>query len=416
VAPPGQQVTVEGFRNAYANQQFDTVIIAFYTMAMTYMPVCRELFPDAKIIIDTIDLHFVREQRQAELHHDQQMMQGAMQTRRDELDVYAKADALWAITPVEQELLRKEVAVADISIVPNIHEVLPDSTPFEHRNDLLFVGNFWHPPNAEGLAWFCQEVLPLVRQQLPNIATHVVGANPPEFFQQFSRLGVHLAGWVPDLAPLLGACRLSIAPLLHGAGMKGKVGEALAAGLPVVTTAIGSEGMGLVDGENVLVADSAVAFADAVVRAYSNKSLWLMLAANGTAHMKANYTPSVIQSALRAALIPARTEFLAVPDWSDESTVKRVVDCYARRFQGSDTSTLCLGVIGHDIQAAAAALRAWITDLGHDLDAIPDIELRAMNTADLRNVAPSTIWVPMGGHKPVQLSKVETFDNFPASR
>lgn len=411
-APPGQLVNEREFREFFKGKAFDVVVISFYHVAKLFLPLCREMFPQAKIIIDTVDLHFVREERQAQLHQDPNLARKALQTRREELAIYSKADALWAVTPNEKETLHTEVAVRDVAVVPNIHEVRPILTPFSQRDGLLFVGNFAHPPNAEGLAWYATEVLPIVRQRFPDLKTTVVGNNPPAFLNDFKHLGVELAGWVPDLEQLLGKARLSIAPLLHGAGMKGKVGEALAAGLPVVTTPIGSEGMGLSHGENVLVAGNPAAFASAIVMAYSTEELWRMLAVNGAAFMEAHYTPRTIQVAIHDALTPETHNYLAVPDWQDETDVKHVVDGYVQRYAGDNTANLCLAVVSADINLAADNLVRWIAELGHDVEEIPNIDLTPMSPADLANVDATTVWVPTTRNmkKPSQLTEIASFE------
>ena len=96
--------------------------------------------------------------------------------------------------------------------------------------------------------------------------------------------------------PFLDSSRLSIAPLLHGAGLKGKVGEALAAGLPVVTTSVGAEGLGLATGESAMVADGAEAFADAIVCAHQSPELWNSLSEKGRSVIEGAFTPSAVRS------------------------------------------------------------------------------------------------------------------------
>jgi glycosyltransferase involved in cell wall biosynthesis len=415
-APPGQLVNERAFREFFTGKTFDYVVISFYHVAKTLLPLCRELFPQAKIIIDTVDLHFVREERRAQLTQDPNLAVQALHTRRDEISTYAKADALWAITPDERDVLLREVAVQDIAVVPNIHEVHPLRTSFSKRDGLLFVANFNHPPNAEGIAWFCQEVLPTLRARFPELKTRVVGNEPPAFLEQFAHMGVERMGWVQDLEPLLAKSRVSIAPLLHGAGMKGKVGEALAAGLPCVTTPIGSEGMGLTHGSDVLVADNAQAFASAVILAYSNEDLWNMLAVNGPAFMEEHYTPRAIQSAIHdafsssSASAESPVSYVAVPDWSDADNVKALMDGYVRKHTGSSKSTLCLGVVDVDVNAAADSLVRWIGELGLDIETIPNVDLTPMTVDDLSRLDPSIVWVPTanGIAKPAQLTTVES--------
>jgi glycosyltransferase involved in cell wall biosynthesis len=404
VAPPHKGA--QGFLPAgIATQDFDTVIIAFYTTAVAYLPTCRVAFPDAHLIIDTIDLHFLREQRAAEVVGDATKAAKAERTRREELAVYAQADTLWAITPVEQYILRQEVTAADVAVVPNVHQVERLETPFQERSGLVFVGNFWHPPNTEAMVWFCHDILPQIRAAIPDVETTIVGANAQaKYFTEFATQGVRLAGWVPDLHDVLGSARLSIAPLLHGAGMKGKVGEALSSGLPVVTTSIGSEGMGLTHGVNVLVADNGPDFAAAVVEAYSDPSLWNHLSSNGFGFMQALYTPAALDSVVRAAVVRTdRARYVSVPDWTKAHAVKAALEAYIRRYAPDSPASLHIAVVDHDLQAAADLLTQWVTELGYDVDNIPDIELSAMTLGDALAKAETSMWLSMGTGVPEQV-------------
>src|SRR5262249_38799860 len=142
------------------------------------------------------------------------------------------------------------------------------------RGSLLFVGGFQHAPNADAVLWFVREVRPRLLRIVPDIEVVLVGSSPPPEIRAFvESIGVRLTGYVPDTAPYLDRAWVSIAPLRYGAGMKGKVGEAMAAGLPVVTTSIGAEGMELEDGVTALVADTPEAFAEAVRRLCTDDAL-----------------------------------------------------------------------------------------------------------------------------------------------
>ncbi len=118
---------------------------------------------------------------------------------------------------------------------------------------------------------------------------------------------------VTRIAPLLDAARVSIAPLRYGAGMKGKVAEALAAGLPVVTTSMGAEGMGLVDGEHLLVGDDVDALADAIVRLSTDDDLWRRLAAAGRARIDERYSPETVAHAVRGVVETAIDPVVPLP-------------------------------------------------------------------------------------------------------
>ena len=138
------------------------------------------------------------------------------------------------------------------------------------REGVLFVGNFRHAPNVDAAVDFCADAWPLVRAALPGARLQLVGTAPPPAVQALAGDDVEVTGWVPETSPYLDARSCSVAPLRYGAGVKGKIGEALAHGLPVVTTTVGAEGMDLVDGEHALIADGAQELAAAVVRLHDD--------------------------------------------------------------------------------------------------------------------------------------------------
>jgi glycosyltransferase involved in cell wall biosynthesis len=192
--------------------------------------------------------------------------------------------------------------------VSNIHDVAATTPGPGGRAGLLFVGGFRHTPNLDAVRWLVTEILPRVRARRPDAELHVVGSDLPAELRALGGAGVHWHGFVADLGPLLQACRLSVAPLRFGAGVKGKVNQALAAGLPVVATTCAVEGMGLVDGVDALVADSAEAFADAIVRGYTDDALWVRLAAGGLENTRRHFSPEVARAtvAARLATLPKR--------------------------------------------------------------------------------------------------------------
>lgn len=178
-----------------------------------------------------------------------------------------------------------------MEVLSNLHETAGRRVDFALRSDLLFVGGFRHHPNVDAITWFAREVYPLVRQRLPEVKLHCVGEKPPKAVSELSDLpGVEIHGHVPELEPLLDGARVAIAPIRFGAGVKGKVNLSMAFGQPVVATSVAVEGMHLTDGENVLVADSPTAFADAVFRLYDDEALWTRLSDNGLANIRQHFS------------------------------------------------------------------------------------------------------------------------------
>jgi glycosyltransferase involved in cell wall biosynthesis len=218
-----------------------------------------------------------------------------------------RADATLVVSPVEQELLRELVPDARIRVLSNIHRIHGRRRGWAERRDLLFVGGFQHPPNLDAAEWLIDEIMPLVRSRIPEARLHLIGSRMPESLRERRSEGVVVHGYVAALGPYLEGCRLSVAPLRYGAGVKGKVNQAMAWGLPVVATGCAAEGMYLEDGEDVLVADTSEAFAEAVVRAYEDEALWLKLSDGGLANVEKHFSFDAAQRAITELLEALKT-------------------------------------------------------------------------------------------------------------
>jgi glycosyltransferase involved in cell wall biosynthesis len=284
---------------------FDVVVVGPWSTAELAIPMIRTHAPDATVIVDTNDVHFLRLERAAALTGTG--LADAADTKRRELSVYRHADRVVCVTEDDAEVVRAEIPEAQIVVVPNAHAEMDGGPGFEERSGFLFIGNFNHPPNADAVQWWKQEIGPLVADSLPGAGLTVVGNDPQGQAAAMAGPGITVAGAVPSTVPFLHEARVSVAPLRYGAGMKGKVGEALASGLPVVLTSIAAEGMGLIDEEHVLVADTAEAFAAAVERLHSDAELWQRLREAGQAHVARHFGLDRMRQALDAMLaqVPA---------------------------------------------------------------------------------------------------------------
>jgi glycosyltransferase involved in cell wall biosynthesis len=238
-----------------AERRYDVAWLSFWSLAAQYAPHVRRCSPGTLVVCDTVDVHFVRELRQAELAGDDEARRRAERLRELELQVYRQSDLVVTVTAEDAETLARAGVRTRTAVVPNVHDVAPPGPGFDARSGLVFVGNFAHAPNVDAAAWLAREIMPRVTKLLPGARLLIAGANPTPEVTALAGPGVNVVGWVPHTAPLLARARVSVAPLRFGAGMKGKVGEALAHGLPVVTTSIGAEGMALVHGQHVLIAD-----------------------------------------------------------------------------------------------------------------------------------------------------------------
>jgi GT2 family glycosyltransferase/glycosyltransferase involved in cell wall biosynthesis len=284
-------------------RDLDLVIASRHYVLAPLLPLLRLHAPRAVVVFDTVDLHFLREERAAELSGSAAAQQAARRTRVAELRLVDSVDMTWVVSPVERDLLATLRPEAVVDVVANIHRAASDTPGPEGRAGLLFVGSFRHPPNVDAVRWMVTEILPRVRARRPDVELHVVGSDLPADLPALATDGdVQWHGHVPDLEPLLRTCRASVAPLRYGAGVKGKVNLALAAGLPVVATRCAVEGMSLVDGEDALVADDPEAFADAIVRACEDDALWRRLAAAGLENTRRHFAPDVARASLSMLL------------------------------------------------------------------------------------------------------------------
>jgi len=261
--------------------EFDFVMVSRHYVAVNYISLVRKYCPQAKFIFDTVDLHYLREERLAELEDSLPLRRVAAQTKRSELAVIRQSDLSLVVSSVEQEVLRAAAPEARIEILSNIHRVAGCQAGFAERKDLFFVGGYQHPPNIDAAQWFVSSIWPLVQAELPGVNFHLIGSKAPERIKRLHGNGVVFHGFVEDLNPWLDGCRLAVAPLRYGAGVKGKVNISMSRGQPVVATPAAVEGLQAHDGKDVLVADNAADFAAAVVRLYQDQVLWEKLSQGG---------------------------------------------------------------------------------------------------------------------------------------
>jgi len=231
------------------------------------------------------------------------LARAAARAKRDEeLTLIRKADVTVVVSTYEQQLLAELAPDARVLVLSTIHELFPPGKPFAERQGLVFIGGFQHPPNTDAVLWYAEEVLPHVRAQLPGVITYIVGSKVPANVRALAAEDFVVTGYVPDVTPYFTGCRVSIAPLRYGAGVKGKINLAMSYGMPVVATTPSIEGMFLVPEQDVLVADDAKAFADAIVRVYNDEALWERLAAGGRENIRAHFSRDVARSAITRLL------------------------------------------------------------------------------------------------------------------
>ena len=288
-------VTVQtgGPRHVLRHVDIDAVLFEFYFVALPWVDEVRVLRPQARIVVDSVDVHWRRLEAKAALTMQPADAAQARHVRQDEITAYRAADVVVAVTDDDARLLAQELGGGRVAVIPNIHAI-HEPVADVGRPVLSFVGGFAHDPNADAVLYFCNDVLPLVRSEVPDVVFNVIGNAPPPEIQALASDTIRVHGYVPDTGPLLQSTLISVAPLRYGAGMKGKVGEAMSMGLPVVTTSVGAEGFGLTPGTDVFVGDSPQDFASHVVRLIRDGGLRQRIGLAGRKLMLERYSDQVV--------------------------------------------------------------------------------------------------------------------------
>jgi len=283
-------------------REFDIILLSRHYIAIKHIDTLRALAPQALVVFDTVDLHFLREERLAELNGSPAAKSAAAAKRREELSLIRKADVTLVVSPVERDLLNRLAPDARVMVLSTIHEPQAGGKPFADRQGLMFIGGFRHPPNTDAVLWYASEVLPLIRRRLPGVKTYIIGSDPPSTIRALGSEDFVIAGFIPDVTPYFTGCRVSISPLRYGAGVKGKINHAMSYGLPVVATTPSIEGMHLSPGVDVMVGDGAEGFADAVAQVYDDEALWTRLSEGGRENIRAHFSREVARGAIARLL------------------------------------------------------------------------------------------------------------------
>jgi len=297
---------------AEEGQSYEYVYLARPKTAEAFIPFVQLYCTKAKLIYDTVDLHYVRMRRameissdESEAKHDSPMESPECYYAR-ELIISKASDRVVVVSDEEMRLLSEEDATLEIVTIPNIHTVSELTPGFGERNGLLFIGGFDHQPNKDAMIYFCSEILPQIVRILDGIKISIVGSNMPYEISMLQSEYVRPLGYVEDLEPVLDEARIFVAPLRYGAGMKGKVGLSMSHGLPVVGTSIAAEGFGFGDGKEMLITDSPSQFAEYTINLYRNEILWNELSKHGKNFIKNHYSPSITKNRI-ARLFDADT-------------------------------------------------------------------------------------------------------------
>jgi len=301
-------------------QEFKLVIISRADVADRHMATVRCHAPQAQVVFDTVDLHFLREERQAHLDQNPALHAAVARRKEQELRLAREADLTLVVSPIEKDVLEKECHnEIDVRIMPTIYPAAVTNPPgFEGRKDLVFIGGFDHAPNIDAVLYFAREIFPRVRERIPGVVFQVIGPDPISEIRQLASPSIQILGFVADVKPIFDRARVSVAPIRFGAGVKGKVNQSMSLGVPTVVTSIAAEGMYLIHEGNAMIADDPDRFADAVVRLCTSRELWERVSTNGLHSLKEHFSVEAAAKPIDELLTWAG---LPLPDGSSRTSL-----------------------------------------------------------------------------------------------
>jgi GT2 family glycosyltransferase len=285
----------------------DHVLLSRPGVSLNYLAGLRRHAPQAVVSFYGHDLHAMRMRREAALSNDPAWRSRADAMERIERLIWRQVDMVLYPSEVEVAIVHDlEPGTLVRAVTPYRY---PDPQPrlaVPPGHALLFVAGFSHPPNRDAAAWLVRDVLPLVRAEVPDVRLALIGSHPTPDVLALSRPDVEIAGFVPEteLRRRYATARVAVVPLRVGAGVKAKVAEALQAGLPLVTTTIGAEGMTGLD-QVVSVANDSTEIASSIVELLRDDAAWLAASNAQTAYAAAHFGAARMRESLLQAFAAA---------------------------------------------------------------------------------------------------------------
>ena len=271
--------------------EFDLVYITRYTVAQNYLQAVRE-HTSAKVLFNNADLHFLREMRSA-LKQEEPNIEAVLQTRESELGVIKAVDAVFCYNKIEHAIImshtfkEENLFLCPWVLEPEDRETVPS---FESREGIAFLGSFGHPPNREAVEYFLSAIAKPLFAELPDLKLHIYGSNMPKDLVKSATDNVVVEGYVRDLEDVYNRHRLFISPLISGAGIKGKVLNALAFGVPSVISPVSAEGTGITSGVQGIIAETVEEWVNGIKLLYLNQERWQQASHNSLSLATRHYS------------------------------------------------------------------------------------------------------------------------------
>ena len=271
--------------------EFDAVYITRYKIAANHMDLIRK-HTKAKVVFNNADLHFLREVRE-NLQKSGKDFSGPLATREKELEVIDQSDVAICYTDAERAVITSHVMKENnILRCPWVVQSNTEIASFAERDGIAFLGGYGHRPNVEAVTFFCEQVMPALSAKVPEIVFRIYGSKVPEEFKAYESDNIQVVGFVEDINDVYQKARVFVSPLLSGAGLKGKVIDCMAAGLPSVMTSVSAEGTGLVHSQSTFLAESVSEWCEYIKLLYEDEQTWQQHSASSIQVAKSLFSPA----------------------------------------------------------------------------------------------------------------------------
>lgn len=271
--------------------EFDAIYVTRYYVAQDIVDIMQDAGIEKPILFNNADLHFLREIRTSLAMGDPKMMERARETRASELAIMKTVDVVLSYNEFEHAIIEAQTeGAARVMKCPWVLDIPKQVPGLDGRTGLSFLGNYRHPPNAEAMEWFVRNVMPkLSGPQQEDSVLHIYGAGMGPEIRNLASEKVKAIGFIKDVEDAYDRHQVFVAPLLSGAGIKGKVLAALAHGIPCVLSPVAAEGIGLRNEHDCLIAETPEDWAQAIKRLQKDK-LWYQISGNARAYVTDAYS------------------------------------------------------------------------------------------------------------------------------
>lgn len=281
---------------------FDVIYIHRAGNAAKYLALARQYGGKARLIYSVADLHCLRLGRQAQVEGRPEVLAYSRRMQLIECMGACTADVVVTHSHVEAQWLKKAIRGCNVKVVPWGIPLRQSDVPWEDRQGVAFIANYAHQPNLDAARFLLQKIMPLVWERLPAIECLVVGSRMPAAMRKVADERIKVLGHVRDLSEIFERVRLTVAPLRFGAGIKGKVLDSFAAGVPCVMSPVAAEGISTSAQLAEMTGSDAAQIAERIIHLHQSRDAWERAAATGIGVIKSTYTQDAVIALMETAL------------------------------------------------------------------------------------------------------------------